>query len=114
MVVSELVDVLSVELVDDEAVSASVDEVLGVEMPSAENADAMAAASGLISEVEPVSDDESVLLWAARRFERLCCQIWALLADPVNAEIDMNGLRKINEIASRGGARLRHIRYYDK
>ena len=64
--------------------------------PSWASAAAIAAASGFVLEL--LLDDESVLVWDSARFNALACQICALALVPVNAEIDMDGLRECGDM----------------
>ncbi|CAN0624865.1 conserved protein of unknown function [Burkholderia multivorans] len=95
-------DVLPVESTDDVDAFVSVDDVpvlLDDVSPSWASAAAMAAASGFVLEsLLDVLDDESVLVWDSARFNALACQICALALVPVNAEIDMNGLRECGDM----------------
>jgi len=92
-------DVLPVESTDDVDALVSVDDVLVLlddVSPSWASAAAIAAASGFVLEL--LLDDESVLVWDSARFNALACQICALALVPVNAEIDMNGLRECGDM----------------
>ncbi len=92
-------DVLPVESIDDVDALVSVDDVLVLlddVSPSWASAAAIAAASGFVLEL--LLDDESVLVWDSARFNALACQICALALVPVNAEIDMDGLRECGDM----------------
>jgi len=95
-------DVLPVESTDDVDALVSDDDVLVLlddVSPSWASAAAIAAASGFVLEsVLDVLDDESVLVWDSARFNALACQICAPALVPVNAEMDMDGLRECGDM----------------
>jgi hypothetical protein len=98
-------DVLPVESTDDVDALVSDDDVLVLlddVSPSWASAAAIAAASGFVLEsvldVLDVLDDESVLVAESAYFNALVCQICALALVPVNAEMDMDGLRECGDM----------------